>query len=87
MRVDGPGFDSMDVPDGTAQPKLQFSIFVPSAEVFERMRRYQAATDLVEAYAVDERHNGLERFFTTTRIQNFLTPPRRHRAFPLLELA
>jgi hypothetical protein len=31
--------------------------------------------------------NGLERFITATRRQNFLVPPRRHRAFPLLELS
>ena len=31
--------------------------------------------------------NGLERFLTATRRQNFLVPPRRHRAFPLTELA
>ena len=31
--------------------------------------------------------NGLERFLTATRRQNFLIPPRRHRAFPLTELA
>jgi hypothetical protein len=30
---------------------------------------------------------GLERFLTATRRQNFLIPPRRHRAFPLVELA
>jgi hypothetical protein len=30
--------------------------------------------------------NGLERFITATRRQNFLVPPRRHRAFPLIEL-
>jgi hypothetical protein len=29
----------------------------------------------------------LERFMTATRRQNFLVPPRRHRAFPMLELA
>jgi hypothetical protein len=31
--------------------------------------------------------NGLERFLTATRRQNFLVPPRRHRAFPLIELS
>jgi hypothetical protein len=36
---------------------------------------------------VDPDDNGLERFLTATRRQNFLVPPRRHRAFPLLELA
>ena len=40
----------------------------------------------VQAYAVNPDDNGLERFSTATRRQNFLVPPRRHRAFPLLEL-
>ena len=86
VRIDGPGFDSIDVPDGTSQPKLHFSMFVPSAEVFERMRRYQAATDLAEANGVPTTARGIERFTTTTRRQNFLVPSRQHRAFPLLEL-
>jgi len=86
MRVDGAGYDSLDVPDGSNRPKTHFSIFVPSAEVFERMRRYQAATDLAQALGVPPAANGIERFLTTTRRQNFLVPPRRHRAFPLLEL-
>jgi hypothetical protein len=29
---------------------------------------------------------GIERFITTTRRENFLVPPRRRRAFPLVEL-
>ena len=36
-------------------------------------------------YDVQPGVNGLERFLTTTRRQNFLVPPRRHRAFPLTE--
>jgi hypothetical protein len=87
LRVDGPGYDNLDVPDGANQPKTHFSIFVPSAEAFERMRRYQAATDLAQAYGVPSAANGIERFMTTTRRQNFLVPPRSRRAFPLLELA
>jgi len=87
IRMDGPGFDSMDVPDGSSQPKLQFTIFVPTANFFAAMRRNQAATDLVERHGVEEEDNGLERFLTATRRQNFLVPPRVHRAFPLLELA
>lgn len=86
IRADGAGLDSMDVPDGSDQPKLHFSIFVPTASFFARMRRYQAAQDLAGAHSVPPRAVGLERFFTTTRQQNFLVPPRRHRAFPLLEL-
>jgi hypothetical protein len=85
IRVDGSGFDSMDVPDGSEQPKLQFSIFVPTAAFFARMRRYMAGSDLAEASGVDPHHAGLDRFITTTRAQNFLVPPRAHRAFPLVE--
>jgi hypothetical protein len=86
QRVDGPGLDAMDVPGGATQPKLQFSIFVPSADFFATMRRNQASLDLAARYQVPESDNGLERFITATRRQNFLVPPRRHRAFPLLEL-
>ena len=43
--------------------------------------------DLVAEFGVDPDDNGLERFLTATRRQNFLIPPRRHRAFPLVELA
>lgn len=86
VRMDGPGYDTMDVPDGSAQPKLQFTIFVPTAEFFRVMRRNQASLDLTAANDVDEDENGLERFLTATRRQNFLTPPRRHRSFPLVEL-
>jgi len=87
IRADGPGFDALDVPDGSSQPKLQFSIFVPSADFFATMRRSQASLDLAEKYKVPAQNLGLERFITATRRQNFLVPPRRHRAFPLLELS
>ena len=86
IRMDGPGFDNLDVPDGSNQPKLQFTVFVPTADFFARMRRNQASLDLAQQFQVDEDENGLERFLTTTRRQNFLVPPRRHRAFPLVEL-
>jgi hypothetical protein len=85
IRMDGPGYDSMDVPGGAAVPKLQFTIFVPSAEFFRTMRTNQASLDLQRKYGVSPSDNGLERFITATRRQNFLIPPRRHRAFPLVE--
>jgi hypothetical protein len=87
IRMDGPGFDSLDVPNGSNQPKLQFTVFVPTADFFATMRRNQASLDLVTQHGVADENNGLERFITATRRQNFLVPPRRHRAFPLLELA
>jgi hypothetical protein len=101
IRVDGPGLDSMDVPafrtfpgssgvhvqGGSKQFKLQFMIFVPTADTFARMRTSQAAQDLQVANSnVDPDDNGFERFITATRRQNFLVPPRRNRSFPLVEL-
>lgn len=86
IRMDGPGFDSMDVPDGSNQPKLQFTMFAPSADFFRTMRSNQASLDLAAQNNVAPSDNGLERFITATRRQNFLVPPRRHRIFPLVEL-
>jgi hypothetical protein len=85
IRMDGPGFDSMDMPDGSNQPKLQFTIFVPTADFFVNMRINSASLDLVNKYGVLPANDGIERFLTATRRQNFLVPPRSHRAFPLIE--
>lgn len=94
IRVDGPGFSAGDVPNGTKQGKLQFSVFMPTADLFNRMRAATAALQFQVAEAgkggsptgtVDADDNGLERFLTATRRQNFLCPPRRNRAFPLVE--
>ena len=101
IRMDGPGLDAMDVPAfrtfpgangvnvpaGSNQFKLEFAMFVPTADFFAQMRIAAAAQDLQHQFLNDEDDdNGLERFITATRRQNFLVPPRRHRAFPLLEL-
>ena len=59
---------------------------MPTAEFFRLMRVNQASLDLVQQFGVDPDDNGLERFLTATRRQNFLIPPRRNRAFPLVEL-
>jgi hypothetical protein len=72
---------------GTNQFKLQFLVFVPTAETFRAMRVGVAAQDLAAPRGkTDPDDNGLERFITATRRQNFLVPPRRNRSFPLLEL-
>src|SRR5262249_43130847 len=52
IRIDGPGYDAMDVPDGSNQPKLQFSAIVPTADLFRRMRISQASLDLVRQFAI-----------------------------------
>jgi hypothetical protein len=100
IRADGPGLDTMDTPRfetfpgsnsfvsaGSYQFKLQFLVYVPTATFFAQMRTAQAAQDLQKQFPVNPGDNGLERFITATRRQNFLVPPRRHRAFPLVELA
>jgi hypothetical protein len=88
IRLDGPGYDALDLPRATGpQPKLQFSMFVATAQQFREMRRVGAAKDLADRHGIQIFHNGLEFFTTTTRRQNFLVPPRAHRAFPLAELA
>lgn len=71
MRMDGPGLDNMDVPDGSVQPKLQFTMFFPTADFFRVMRINQASLDLVAQFGVDPNDNGLERFLTATRRQNY----------------
>lgn len=100
------GLSSLDVPDGSTQPTLEFTIFVPTSEFFRVMRVNAASLDYVKAgqgggtassvpqpfwpagefEPADASDDGLERFLTATRRQNFLIPPRRHRSFPLLEL-
>jgi hypothetical protein len=50
------------------------------------MRTNQASLDLQKQFHVEPSDNGLERFLTATRRQNFLIPPRRHRAFPFAEI-
>jgi hypothetical protein len=100
IRNDGPGFSTLDVPDGSVQPTLEFAVFVPTAEFFRVMRINSASLDFVKSgqgggtatsvpagdEAADGGDDGLERFLTATRRQNWLIPPRRHRSFPLVEL-
>jgi hypothetical protein len=85
IRMDGPGYDNLDVPGGVELPKLQFTVFIPTAEFFRVMRVNGASLDLAAQFDVDDADNGLERFLSATRRQNFLIPPRRNRAFPLIE--
>jgi hypothetical protein len=97
IRMDGPGLSSLDVPGfttfpggttvaaGSTQPKLEFLVFMPTAESFRQMRINAAAQDLQVSGPVASDDNGLERFITTTRRQNFLFAPRDVRTLPLIE--
>jgi hypothetical protein len=50
------------------------------------MRTSQASTDLATQNNVTPLEQGIERFMTATRRQNFLVPPRSLRALPFVEL-
>ena len=77
--------------DDYGDGKLNFPLFGDEgAGTFAAvdLRTAQAAQNLQHQFLNNEDDdNGLERFLTATRRQNFLVPPRRHRAFPLLELS
>lgn len=74
-RLHGPGLDRIDVGTGRPTPKQHWTMFAPSVDHIARVRAERAR---IEASG--------ERRFYTTRQQDFLVPPRRHRAFPLVEL-
>jgi hypothetical protein len=85
LRID---FNTVDPMGGThPQPGLHFLALTPGSEVFHRSRRAMDAGDLSKKFDVPASANGINSFIRATRRQNFLVPPRRHRAFPLLEVA
>jgi hypothetical protein len=68
---------------------LHFVVFNPSSDDFHRNRlamdgRLPDGTKL--PLAARARQQGFNSILRTTHRQNFLVPPRRHRAFPLAEL-
>ncbi|HEX6798744.1 MAG TPA: hypothetical protein VF116_13635 [Ktedonobacterales bacterium] len=84
LRVD---FNTMDALDGPAPATgLHFLAFTPGAQIFHQSRLSMDATDLAQQYGIAPRANGINAFLRVTRRQNFLVPPRAHRAFPLVDL-
>jgi hypothetical protein len=85
LRVD---FNTMDPLDTSGpHPGVHFLAFTPGSEIFHRSRQSMDASDLAGRYDVPTSANGINSFIHATRRQNFLVPPRRHRAFPLIELS
>jgi hypothetical protein len=85
LRVD---FNTMDPLDTSGpHPGVHFLAFTPGSEIFHRSRQSMDASDLAGRYGVPTSANGINSFIHATRRQNFLVPPRRHRAFPLIELS
>lgn len=84
LRVD---FNTMDALDtASPRPGVHFLAFTPGSEIFHRSRRAMDAADLAGSHAIPASANGINSFIRATRRQNFLVPPRRHRAFPLVEV-
>jgi hypothetical protein len=84
LRVD---FNTMDPLDSSSpHPGVHFMAFTPGSEIFHRSRRAMDATTIAGRYAIPHAANGINSFIRASRRQNFLVPPRRHRAFPLTEL-
>lgn len=84
LRVD---FNTMDALDGDAPaPGLHFLAYTPGSRIFHRSRQGMDATDIAQRHGIPSHANGINAFLHVTRRQNFLVPPRAHRAFPLVEL-
>lgn len=83
LRVDFNTMDTLDSSD--AHPGVHFLAFTAGSEIFHKSRQSMDASDLAGRYGVPASANGINSFIHATRRQNFLVPPRRHRAFPLVE--
>jgi hypothetical protein len=90
--LDNPFFWSADPQrDGvSAQPSagVHFVVFNPTSDDFERVRNAMDGV-MPGGFRIDlrprDRGQGINSVLQTTHRQNFLVPPRRHRAFPLAE--
>jgi hypothetical protein len=69
---------------------VHFVVFNPTSDDFERVRNAMDGV-LPDGTRIDlpprDRGQGFNSVLQTTHRQNFLVPPRRHRAFPLAELS
>src|SRR5262249_17337600 len=88
LRVDFNTLDPLDASSGTVPtPGVHFLAFTPGSQIFHRSRRGMDDPTLSSRYHIAPSAYGINAFIRATRRQNFLVPPRRHRAFPLLELS
>lgn len=87
LRVDFNTLDALDVSGGAVStPGVHFLAFSPGSWLFHRSRMGMADPALTARYGLAATAYGINDFIHATRRQNFLVPPRAHRAFPLVEL-
>lgn len=67
-------------------PAVHFVGFGPSAQHFELMRTEMDSPDLKAEHHLPDDNIGFTGVLETSHRQNYLLPPRVHRAFPLAEL-
>jgi hypothetical protein len=74
--------------DVSVEPRagVHFVGFGPCAQHYEKMRREMDSPDLKERHNLADENIGFTDVLTTTHRQNYLLPPRAHRAFPLAEV-
>ncbi|HEX5433118.1 MAG TPA: hypothetical protein VFY05_02680 [Candidatus Angelobacter sp.] len=80
------GFDSNGRVNPEPKPGVHFIGFAPSAQLFEKIRKEMDGVELQKKYGLADADTGFTKFLVTTHRQNYLEPPRSHRAFPLAEL-
>jgi hypothetical protein len=90
LRVDFNTLDTLEALPSTTPamgtPGVHFLAFTAGSSIFHQSRLQMDAVTLARRYGIAPGANGINSFIRATRRQNFLVPPRRHRAFPLLEL-
>ncbi len=84
LRADFNTLDTLDADHPT--PGVHFLAFSAGSSIFHQSRLAMDAVDLAQPHHVAPAANGINAFIQATRRQNFLVPPRVHRAFPLIEL-
>jgi len=87
LRVDFNTMDPLDTQGSAPTPGLHFLSFTPGSPVFQQSRQAMDATAIAKDEHIAPNANGINAFIHATRRQNFLVPPRAHRAFPLIELS
>ena len=70
----------------THRAGVHFVGFGPSGQHFETMRREMDSQDLKAKHNLPDENIGFTDMLVTSHRQNYLLPPRAHRAFPLAEL-
>jgi hypothetical protein len=80
------GFSSDEAVSSEPRAGVHFVGFGPSSQHYERMRREMDSQDLKARHNLADDDLGFTKMLVTTHRQNYLLPPRAHRAFPLAEL-